>query len=181
MTVKWKTTTLSSIRFQTILNQNETFFIDISMDFIRSLRKCTENLKAIGLLEKKLCCFKVWIEMQYTICRSVRQEGGLRPTTVNNLKTRIWTFFLLFQVCCKFLQVFAPYHPPFYHILIYSHNGLTVCCVQLMSILCYQLAHRYVNSNVLALIRHGSKSTVKCTHCFRKQTHPSLNRTRLNN
>ena len=45
--------------------------------------------------------------------------------------------FLLFQVCFKFLQVFAPYHPPFYHILIYSHDGLTVWCLQLISILCY--------------------------------------------
>ena len=117
MTVKWKTTTLISILFQTILNKNETFFIDISMDFIRSLRKCTENLKAIGLLEKKLCYFKEWIEMQYTICRSVRQEGRLWPTTVNNVKTRIWTFF----VVSSLLQVFASFCPLSSPILPYPY------------------------------------------------------------
>ena len=138
MTVKRKTTTLISILFQTILNKNETFFIDISMDFIRSLRKCTEKLKAIGRLEKKLCYFKEWIEMQYPICHSVRQEGGLRPTTnCQQFEDQNLDLLRLFQVCFKFLQVFAPFHPPFYHILIYSHDGLTVWCVQLMSIFCY--------------------------------------------
>ena len=115
--MKRKTTTLISILFQTILNKNETFFIDISIDFIRSLRKCTENLKAIGLLEKKLCYYKEWIEMRYPICRSVRQEGGLRPTTVNNLKTRIWTF----KDCLKLFKVFQVFHPLLSPILPYPY------------------------------------------------------------
>ena len=112
-----KTTTLINILFQTILNENETCFVDIWIDFIRSLRKCTENLKAIGLLEKKLCYFKEWIEMQYTICRSVRQEGRLWPTTVNNVKTRIWTFF----VVSSLLQVFASFCPLSSPILRYPY------------------------------------------------------------
>ena len=81
-----------------------TFFIYNSIVFIRSLRKCTENLKSIGQLEKKVWHCK---EMQNPICHPVRQEGKLRPTTVNNLKTIIWTF----SNCLKLFQVFQVFHP----------------------------------------------------------------------
>ena len=101
---------LSAFYFKWYETKMTTFFIDNSVVFIRFLRKCTENLKAIGQLEKKLWHCK---EMQNPTFHSVRQEGKLRPTTVNNVKTMIGPFQLFSVVwsCFQLFEVFEVFDP----------------------------------------------------------------------
>ena len=109
-----------------------------------------------------------------------KEDFGLQLSTISRPESGP---FLLFQVCFKFLQVFAPSHPPFYHIPIYSPQGLTHRRTQIMSIQTHWVSLPRVyeyNFCFPASVTMALKNTVECMHSYRKQTHPSLDRTLYN-